>query len=212
MPYFDSIPAEPDRSMILTRLGYRKTTTVMDERQESFLEEGIRLCRLLCRPRGIYQRFGITENSVRQLTLHNGVTFESESLCRLLEKSHEAVLMAATVGRDITERISKEIAQGEAALGLILDAAASETADACLDWMMSFVNRLLEKEGVRLTNRRYSPGYGDLGLHYQRMVFDALKLEKLDLYLTETYMLVPEKSVIAIAGIERIEEDGQKEF
>lgn len=52
---------------------------------------------------------------------------------------------------------------------------------------------------------RYSPGYGDLPLTNQKIIFDILNLERLGLRITERFMLVPEKSVIAIAGVEGIE-------
>jgi len=62
--------------------------------------------------------------------------------------------------------------------------------------------KLLLREGRCLTRRRYSPGYGDLALSNQKIIYDALGLEKLGLTLTERFLLIPEKSVLAIAGIE----------
>ena len=49
---------------------------------------------------------------------------------------------------------------------------------------------------------RFSPGYGDLDISHQRAMFDLLELEKrLGLSLTQTHMMLPEKSVTAIAGL-----------
>jgi len=62
----------------------------------------------------------------------------------------------------------------------------------------------LRKEGRLLTKHRYSPGYGDLPLEYQKDLFALLQLDKLGVAITERCLLVPEKSVIAISGIERI--------
>ena len=80
-----------------------------------------------------------------------------------------------------------------------------ETADAGLDWLMDFINKMLRKEGKKLTEQRFSPGYGDLPLANQRLIYDLLKLERLGLKLTEKCMLIPEKSVLAIAGVEGVE-------
>jgi cobalamin-dependent methionine synthase I len=96
------------------------------------------------------------------------------------------------------------VASGDAAFGLILDAVASETADAALDWMVDFINKMIRREGIRLTKNRYSPGYGDLLLQNQKTLFDILQLHRLGLGITESCILVPEKSVIAIAGITSI--------
>ncbi len=204
--YFDLIPSNPKKEMILSRIGYRKGTTVLDNRYSEMVENGITLGRLLCKPAGAYTRVKIEKKYTSLIALENGNEFKSESLCRLLQDSSEMIMMSATVGKKVTEKIHIEITEGDAAMAVILDSVASQTADACLDWMMQFIGSMLRKEGKRFTKHRYSPGYGDLPLIYQKQIFEALQLEKLDLELTEKYMLVPEKSVIAIAGIEDISE------
>lgn len=191
--------------MIFTRLGYRKTTTLIDKAYKKKLESSIKTGLSLCDTKGVFQRCEIISKDVEFVELGNGAIFQSASLSKLLENSQELVLMAATVGSGIVERISKEIKSGDAAFGVVLDAVASETADSALDWMMNFINRMMMREARRLTRMRYSPGYGDLPLSCQKIIFDMLELDRLDLNITEKFMLVPEKSVIAIAGVEGID-------
>jgi hypothetical protein len=200
--YLENIPAVPKREMVLTRIGYKKGTTILGEQQLNMIEEGMRLGQLLCNIKGAYGRFAITDRSSVHVHLSNDIVFESESLSNLLCKSDQVILMASTAGKEVTERISQEIKGGDPALGIILDSVASQTADAGLNWLMEFLNNLLGREGKRLTKRRYSPGFGDLPLVYQKVIYEALNLGKLDMKLTGKYMLIPEKSVIAIAGIE----------
>lgn len=204
--YFDLIPSNPKKEMVLTRIGYHKGITILDSRYTEMVEEGMKLGRLLCRPAGAYARIRIAKKSASLILLENDIPFQSESLCRLLQDSNELVLMSATAGRAVTERVFSEMKDGDAAMAVILDSVASQTADASLDWMVQFIGKMLRREGRRLTKHRYSPGFGDLQLIYQKQLFDALQLEKLDMELTEKYMLVPEKSVIAIAGIEDVRE------
>jgi hypothetical protein len=187
--------------MILNRLGYSKINTMLDRKNEELLEYGIREGSLLCRPKGVFCRLKITERNTEQVKLENNIEFISRNLSAMLEECGEIILMGATVGREVTERISYEVNEGNASLGLIIDSVASQKADACLDWMTAFVNKMLRKEGKTITARRYSPGYGDFSLANQRIIFDVLQLAKLDLELTEKYILIPEKSVTAIAGI-----------
>ena len=61
---------------------------------------------------------------------------------------------------------------------------------------------LAKKEGFNLTKMRFSPGFGDLSLENQKQFFKALELEKIGLRLTDSLMIVPEKSVTAIVGVE----------
>jgi len=203
--YFENIPASPSEGMILTRLGYRKTKTVFSQEYKEKLDKIISEGMLMCNTKGVFGRYGIIEQSEKHIMLENKLIFESAGLAKLLKNSLEVVLMASTVGSEITDRIHSEVEGGDASFGIVLDAVASETADAALDWMVDFINRLIRREGKKLTKMRYSPGYGDLLLSNQKKIFDTLKFDKLGVSITDRYMLTPEKSVIAIAGIEGIE-------
>ena len=204
--YLEHIPAMPKRERILARLGHRAATTILTDDQTAFLERGIEEALLLCHVKGAYRRIPVAECTDRIIRLENGTVFQSAGLAQLLSRSTEVVLMASTAGSAIMQRIAEEVSSGSAALGLILDATASHAADAGLDWMVSFLNGTLQRHGKRLTSRRFSPGYGDLSLEHQRIIFDLLDLDRMGLFLTEKYMLIPEKSVLAIAGIEGITE------
>lgn len=200
--YFEHIPSIPNIDMVLTRIGYKKGVTVIGQQSKELLDEGLRLGKLLSNVKGAYGRFKISCTDTLGIKLDNDTVFESESLSKLLGNSSEVVLMSCTAGREIVEKISFEIKNGNAALGIILDSVASQTADGGLSWIMNFLNKLLAREGKKLTRHRYSPGFGDLSLSYQKTIFDILNLEKLGMEVTGSCMLVPEKSVIAITGIE----------
>ncbi len=204
---FESIPANPNPNFVLARLGFRKNLTQIDSNVQKKMDQGFKDGILYCRSKGAAGRFLITTRQENSVIIETGLSFQSKSLTRFLANCDEMLLLAATVGKEIVERIFFEIDQGDAAYGAILDAVASETADAGLDWIMDFINKILIREGKKITKHRYSPGYGDLDLSYQKAIFDLLDLGKLELGLTEKQMLIPEKSVIAIAGIERIEAD-----
>ena len=102
------------------------------------------------------------------------------------------------------EAIGRDTADGNLTRAVVFDAAASEMVDAALDWMETFFGRELRREARRLTKSRFSCGYGDLALDNQKLFYDLLELGRLGVELTEQYILVPEKSVTAVAGIETI--------
>lgn len=209
---FESIPATPSQNYVLARLGFRKSLTQMDSITQKKLDQGFKDGTLYCCSKGAAGRFLITDRQENSVTIETGLSFQSKSLARFLGNCNEVVLLASTVGKEVIERIILEIDQGDAAYGAILDAVASETADAGLDWIMEFLNKILIREGKKITEHRFSPGYGDLNLSYQKAIFDLLDLGKLELALTEKQMLIPEKSVIAIAGVERIGADESNNF
>lgn len=200
--YFKHVPAAPKREMIISRLGYRKGFTVLSNSDLALIDEGIMLGSSLCKPAGAYLFTGMASVDSEGVLLDNGISFKSKSLAKLLKDSRFVLLMASTLGKDVTDRIAFEVESGDAAKGLILDSVASQTADAVLDWMMQLLGKMLSRKGLKLTKHRYSPGFGDLPLAFQKDIFDVLHLDLLDMSLTEKFMLVPEKSVIAIAGVE----------
>ncbi len=207
LTFFKSISAVPAGNMVLARLGHRKNKTVLGDSDRQVLEKGIRKALMLCDTRGVVLRLPVLSNNGSTIELDSGIVIESAGLAKLLRNSTEAVLMASTVGRKVVDAILYEIEEGSATLGVVMDAYAAQKADAGLDWIMEYVRKVVVREGRKITKHRYSPGYGDLGLEYQNVFFKLLDLSSLGLSLTEKNMLVPEKSVIAVAGIERIDAD-----
>lgn len=111
--------------------------------------------------------------------------------------------MAATVGKKIIEDRDAEIKQGNSVKAIIFDAVASEVVDALLDWFEKYFGTLIRRENKFLT-RRFSPGYGDLKLETQKIFYSLLNLKKLNVKITKKFILLPEKTVTAISGIEKI--------
>jgi hypothetical protein len=201
--YLENIPVAPDKRSIMSRLGYR-SSTALTAKDQSFTDEIINRGLALCRNKGATGQFEITGRTTESITLFDGNSFKSRQLAKLLHNSDEVLLMAGTAGHEITITIGTEMEKGNAAAAVILDAVASCSADIILDWLMEFYNKQLRRQGRTLTRRRFSPGFGDLGLRNQATIFRLLELERLNLSLTDSMMLVPEKSVLAIAGIESI--------
>lgn len=202
--YLESLKVAPKRDMILYRLGYRKDKTILNDAQSNslqrYIDEGI----LFCNSKAAFLRLKIEQCGESYIKLENDIFLTSKAFARYLKASDELVIMASTVGKEIMEEISQSLEREDAGRALVLDSVGSQMADATLDAVVEFLDKLLIKEGKKTAETRYSPGYGDFELQNQKILFEMLKLEKIGLYLTEKYMLVPEKSVIAVVGIERI--------
>jgi hypothetical protein len=205
--YFNSIPVIPEKKSIMSRLGHSRRSTVLSVKDQLFIDETTNLGLALCRNQGAAGRFTLKGHTVDAVTLTDETCLKSRQLARMLQKSDEVLFMAGTAGTEISDRISMEMEKDDAAASVVLDAVASSSADMILDWIMDIFNKILQKEGRRLTRHRYSPGFGDLPLSNQAVIFRLLGLDQLHLSLNEAMMLSPEKSVLAIAGIERIETD-----
>jgi len=198
---FDAIPLRTPVREIYRRLGWRAGRTELPDDRRREVDRHIREAESLIRLRGAARRIPVDAPEDGRIVLPGGEVLASRKLSRLLEGCPEVLLLAATAGGEIVAAASRETAAGNATLGVVLDAAASEITDAALDWMVAYFNGVLLREGRRLLKRRYSPGYGDLALESQRVLFAFLELSRIGVSLTEHSLLVPEKSVIALTGI-----------
>lgn len=131
-----------------------------------------------------------------------GNIVESRMLAKLLRSCEKAFVMCASIPERDVAKINSAINGGRGLLALVLDAYASEYVDGALDVIMERKNEALRRTGCALTLKRFSAGYGDLDIRYQRVFYDLLDMRDMDVSITDKYLLIPEKSVIAIAGVE----------
>jgi hypothetical protein len=201
---FERITIEPPLQAIYRRLGYRKGRTRIKPDDSRTLGDSIARARSLIALKGAARRLPILSKDSRQIRLTDDLCLESSNLAALLVDSQEVLLMGATAGAAVIEAIRQETATGNLTRAVVLDAAASETVDAALDWMEAFFARQLRREGRQLTKSRFSCGYGDMALDHQKLFYDLLDLKRFGVDLTKNFILEPEKSVTAVAGIEPI--------
>lgn len=131
----------------------------------------------------------------------NAVCFEfaeavSAALAKNIRGCDGAVVFAATVGIEIDRLVAKygRISPSKA---VALQALGAERIEAVCD---AFCNELKKKYAV--VRPRFSPGYGDLSLEFQRELFSVLDCpRKIGLTLNDSLLMSPTKSVTAIVGI-----------
>ena len=73
--------------------------------------------------------------------------------------------------------------------------------DAIPDMLQKMASSELARCGLGLGARRYSPGYGDMSLEHQRIIFELLNMSEMGLSLTENCFMIPEKSVTSLAAV-----------
>jgi len=199
--FFESISIPLPRKEIYRRLGFIKGVTEISSSQKEEIELFIQDALSLIHLKGAGLRIPVQEIKGARIILAEDVTFESNQLAALLRNCREIVLMGATAGNDIMKAIEEDAAGRNVTRGIVFDATASETVDASLDWIMGYFNRTLLRENRQLLKKRYSAGYGDLLLETQNTIYRLLQLDRIGIRITESCILIPEKSVTAITGI-----------
>lgn len=121
----------------------------------------------------------------------------SQKLSKNLLGCGRAVLFAATVGYEIDRKILK-YSRISPSLSLAYQAIGSERVEALCDTFQSEI-----AEHVGSVRPRFSAGYGDLSLELQREIFRTLEPQRhLGIFLNESLLMSPSKSVTAFMGID----------
>ena len=130
---------------------------------------------------------------------------ESNDLAKNLSGCKETVIFAATIGVEIDRLIAK-YSRLSPAKAFCYQAIGAERVEELCDGFCESVNEKLGAGGEML-KPRFSPGYGDLPLETQKMVFSLLDCPKrIGVTLGDSLLMSPSKSVTAFAGITKRQE------
>nr|WP_283243586.1 vitamin B12 dependent-methionine synthase activation domain-containing protein [Feifania hominis] len=125
---------------------------------------------------------------------------QSRGLIRHLAGCDEIILFAATLGAGV-DRLIQRASVADMGRAVVLQACAASMIESYCDERQA---QLLENYLVqgRHFKPRFSPGYADFSLTYQRDILQLLDAPKrMGLTATESCMLAPTKSVTAIIGV-----------
>jgi len=140
----------------------------------------------------VYRKFPLDG---RQIAGAN-ITLEGDNIMNFLKNSREIIMFAATLGFEADRQI--------AAAGKISVAAAYEL-DTCANRAINQICNYLQAQiatNHKITDYRFSCGYGDFPLSFQPKILKALDAKKsIGLYCNENNLLIPTKSVTAFIGV-----------
>jgi len=135
----------------------------------------------------------------------SGFSLKGGDLClpggtagKMLSDCGEAALLACTLGVSFDTMLRAEQAR-DMGSAVLLDACGSAFVEAACD---EAEKSLAARLPGRFLTDRFSPGYGDLPLSLQKDFCAALDTQKkIGLFVTESCLLNPVKSVTAVIGI-----------
>lgn len=182
---------------IALRLGYPRWEALL-ESEEKTLRALVEQTQKKWEPQGIYHTLPVKSLNSRTIELEN-LSIPSAQLSREFAGSHWLTLLAVTAGPKILEKKEQLFSEGEWSQAVMLDAVLSELTDELANHIQKMLSREASLKGFTLT-RRFSPGYGDLPLSFQKNLLDFLGADKIGLTLNESFLLIPEKSVTAVIG------------
>ena len=131
---------------------------------------------------------------------NTNLILKSKDVSELLKDCDKCVLMCATLGFNIEKNI-RRYSYNNLTKGIIIDACATTSIEEVCDLVQDSILDKVAKEEKSLT-MRYSPGYGDLDISANRDILNVLDAHrKIGVTVTNTGIMIPRKSVVALIGI-----------
>ena len=165
------------------RMGGQVPDGALAERVESLREEALKVFRLA----RVWRRMDLP------------LPVESQALARPLAGCPSAYLVCGTIGAEF-DALQRRVAVTSGADALIVQAIGTAAIEAWMDAVEDEIRQELAP-GEELVSR-FSPGYEDLPLAFQRTLLTILDTSrKIGVSLSDALLMVPSKSVSAIVGV-----------
>lgn len=169
-----------------------------DENIKAILDRYELIVRENLRPAYVYREATVELGNEGVKLPEPGLLLTGKDIKRHLSGCTRAVVMAATVSAE-ADKLIRRAAVTDMAESLAVDclcsAAVEQLCNRAEDEIFSVVS-------APYRTWRFSPGYGDLPIALQRELLTALNAQRrIGLTVTDSFLLVPSKSVTAIIGI-----------
>lgn len=193
MPLGVTIPSNEVRRY----MGYRGPVDASPE-TDAMISKAVSSLEKDCNPKYVSKAFPVKVEGFS--VSFADVAYESRSLARNLAGCTKCVLFAATAG-PACDMLVKRAAVTSSAYASCCQAAGAAAIEAFCDFINDKIRDEYEAKGL-YARPRFSPGYGDLPLTCQKDWFRLLDITKnTGIELTDSYLMVPTKSVTAIIGL-----------
>ena len=163
---------------------------------EQALQEGISLLH----PKVVYQTLATEGIQHERLLLHGGQRIESKLLVQHLAGASQVIVMLATIGEELEERVSR-IWDANMVYALALDGTGSAAVEALANAACQFFEVQAAEDGLE-TSIPFSPGMVDWPVpEGQSQIFQLLGEEGSLVNLTPSFMMIPRKSLTMVMGV-----------
>ena len=190
-----------DKKAVYSLLGYKKDRTKLPQKMADRVEKSFQDAEKLIEAKGAYIIRRIKKKGDLITLLDSTTSLEGFSAINLLKNSFAVIFMAVTIGPGLENLAGQYTKEKQFENALVLDTIGSEAAEASANSLNSYLLTLARQAKKTLT-QRFSPGYGDLPLKFQKDMFRELSLDGLDIILDNKFILFPRKTVTAILGVE----------
>ncbi len=195
---FELDEIRPARETVLDHQGIPEDADV-PQRILALYEEAASLFADLARPRGLVAE--ISDDEFGEVFHGEGNNADDAVVASVFPKADHLALFAATMGDEVSHAIADLFDKNDLALGVMLDAVASMTADRTSEVIADHYHARLVAEGRATPAHHvlgYSPGYCGWHITGQRKLFAYLTPADIGISLNGSCLMSPLKSVSGV--------------
>ncbi|MEG0963169.1 MAG: Vitamin B12 dependent methionine synthase activation subunit [Lachnospiraceae bacterium] len=193
---------EIEQKEVLRYLGYGRQAA--EEQTMHFIEEITEELKRDSLLKSIYQEYDC-KVSKDMVEIQNSC-IKSMHLAKNLAGCERVILLAATIGRS-ADLMIKKYSVTNMAKASIAQAAGAAYIESYVEEIEAEIREHERKRGFYL-RPRFSPGYGDFTLEYQKELFNMLECNKrIGIILTSGNLMMPSKTVTAVIGLTTKQEE-----
>jgi hypothetical protein len=195
----NNLPAIPELKQVYARMGFKPQKADIPASLRELVEEAVNRGRDLIATKACYDFRTIRVNPPDSLEIQGGFVIHSRKVGAWMAGCEGLYLMVVTLGAALDAEVSRLSQAGDMTRAFLLNAYGAEAAEALMEGLHQQISRKAASESFSIT-KRYSPGYGDWPITAQKDLLGLLQAENIGIILTESCLMIPEKSVSAIAG------------
>lgn len=192
-----------DEEEVLRYQGYHrnkaeKTSEIILPITREEIEQGYHLFE----PKVIYFKLMVKKiTSKGRINSENGFSLDfSNLIINLLKGSSYLVLGVVTIGSSLENKVSEFFSQGEYCRALALDAVGTVAVENLSRYVRNLVYQEAKDRNLQ-TTRHFSPGYSKWDISQQKNIFRIIPADKIGVKLTDSCMMIPQKSLSWVVGV-----------
>ena len=183
-----------DRRQVLRLQGYKTSRDVPTPEVLGILEEALREAESLIQPRYTIETFPVAAVTEVAVELAGGARLALAGAARRWGPIQAVGLGVCTIGEALERRVDELLARREFPVAFMLDSVGWVAVEALADQLGNWVCNRLVAQGVKATPR-LAPGYRGWDIWDQRVLFQALPVERIGVRLNDSCVMIPGKSL-----------------
>ena len=198
MKAITAVGVDIDKDAVYRRLGYKNRSP--SAAVLSAIDSQMPKAYKLIKPMFTYELKAVEDVVGQEVFLSGSLVFSSKTLSYVLSDCKWGSIYLVTIGKDLDEQMARLMERGEMLKATILDAIGTEAVAQILYKLWDVIKGIAKANGSQATVQ-YAPGYCDWHVSQQKVLFQAIDSDSLGVRLTETCMMIPQKSISGVIGI-----------